>query len=127
MLAEKAKILILVDDFGQTRLADPGLFCVLTNILSRVELEGTMKVPFHWMTPELLLKSSANLKATSATDVYSVMMTSLVFLFLVITLLFPNFVSASDRFRYDSITSVVRAVLVENEDPDRPEDVDDER
>ena len=53
-------------------------------------------------------------------------MTSLVFLFLVNTLLFLNFVSASDRFRYDSITSVVRAVLVENEHPDRPEDVDDE-
>ena len=129
MLAANAEIHILVDDFGQTRLADPSLFCVLTNILSRVELEGTMKVPFRWMGPELLLgmlKSSANLKATFANDVYSVTMTSLVFLFLVNTLLFLNFVSASDRFRYDSITSVVRAVLVENEHPDRPEDVDDE-
>ena len=32
----------------------------------------------------------------------------------------------SDPFRYDSNTKVVRAALVEDERPDRPEDVDDE-
>jgi hypothetical protein len=65
----------LVDDFGQARLADPGLLCVLANGLSTVD--GTTKN--RWTAPELLKNPSA--KATFATDVYSVTMTSLVFLF----------------------------------------------
>ena len=112
----------MVDDFGQARLADPGLLCVLTNGLSRLKLEGKMRVPYRWMAPELLLgilKSSANLKATFATDIYSVSIISLVLFFfqLVITLLLINSVqeifTGSEPFTYDSNTKVVLAVLVE--------------
>ena len=61
---------VLIDGFGQVHLADP---CVLANGPSK--LRG--RIP--WMTPELL--ENPIVKSTFATDVYSVTMTSLVFLF----------------------------------------------
>jgi hypothetical protein len=67
----------VVDDFGQARLADPGLLYVLANGSSVVS--GTADAPCRWMAPELLKNSKA--KPTLATDVYSVTMTFLVFLF----------------------------------------------
>jgi serine/threonine protein kinase len=66
----------LVDELGKARLADPGLFSVLIN--SPLLATGTM-TSYRWMAPELLKDSSA--KATFATDVYSVTMTSLVVIF----------------------------------------------
>ena len=66
-----------MDDFGQARLADPGLLCVLAK--GRLLDNWTNKFPYRWMAPELLKKLPA--KATFATDVYSVTMTSLVFFF----------------------------------------------
>ena len=90
----------MIDDFGQARLADPGLLCVLDN--GPLTARGTMRIPnnwdiqirepYCWMAPELLKNPLA--KATFATDVYSFTMTSLVFLFhipLVLALLI-NFV-----------------------------------
>ena len=65
----------MIDDYGQALLADPGLLCVLSDLNDFSMLGG--RVP--WMALELLESSSA--KATFATDVYSVTMTSLVFLF----------------------------------------------
>ncbi|KAF8810525.1 kinase-like protein [Phlegmacium glaucopus] len=97
----------LVDELGKARLADPGLFSILAN--SPLLATGTM-VSYRWMAPELLKNSSA--KATFATDVYSVTMTSL------------EIFTASDPFEGDSDALVASQVL-HNQHPDRPEDVDD--
>ena len=61
---------VLIDGFGQARLADP---CVLANGPSK--LRGTIP----WMAPELL--ENPTVKATFATDVDSVGITFVVFLF----------------------------------------------
>ena len=130
MLATKAETHqsgVLIDDFGQARLADPGLLCVLANGLSI--RSGT--VLYRWMAPELL--RNPPVKATFASDVYSVTMTSLVFLFhiqLVNTLLLIIFLqeifTAGDPFGDVPDALVFKVAMVENKRPDRPEDVEDE-
>ncbi|KAF8803167.1 kinase-like protein [Phlegmacium glaucopus] len=98
----------LVDELGNARLADPGLHSVFAN--SPLIVSGTMNVLYRWMAPELLKNSSA--KATSATDVYSVTMTSL------------EIFTANDPFEGDSDALVASQVL-NNQRPERPEDVGD--
>ncbi|KAF8810899.1 kinase-like protein [Phlegmacium glaucopus] len=98
----------LVDELGNARLADPGLHSVLIN--SPLIASGTLNVSYRWMAPELLKNSSA--KATFATDVYSVTMTSL------------EIFTASDPFDGDSDALVASQVL-QNQRPERPEDIDD--
>jgi len=100
---------VLVDDFGQARLADPGLLCVVANSFSTID--GRMRVPYRWMAPELLENPSA--KATFATDVYSVTMTSL------------EIFTAGDPFRNVPNVLIAQVVIVENKRPDRPYLVDD--
>ncbi|KAF8804241.1 kinase-like protein [Phlegmacium glaucopus] len=97
----------LVDELGNARLADPGLYSVLDN--SPLLASGTM-VSYRWMAPELLKLSSA--KADFATDVYSVTMTSL------------EIFTASDPFESVS-DAMVPSQVVQNQRPDRPEDVGD--
>jgi len=99
---------VLVDNFRQARLADPGLLCVLTNGPSIV----SGRVPYRWMAPELLKIPPA--KATFATDVYSFTMTSL------------EIFTGGDPFRNVSNVLIAKTVVVENKRPDRPDDVDDE-
>ena len=67
----------MVDELGNARLGDPGLLGVLAK--SPLIVSGTMTVPYRWMAPELMKNSSA--KPNYSTDVYSVTMTSLVFIF----------------------------------------------
>ncbi|KAF8810368.1 kinase-like protein [Phlegmacium glaucopus] len=98
----------LVDELGKARLADPGLLSILTN--SPSISSGTM-VSYRWMAPELLKNSSA--KATFATDVYSVTMTSL------------EIFTASDPFEGDS-DAMIPSQVVQNQRPDKPDDVEDE-
>ncbi|KAF8810531.1 kinase-like protein [Phlegmacium glaucopus] len=98
----------LVDELGKARLADPGLYSVLAN--SPLLASGAM-VSYRWMAPELLKNSSA--KATFATDVYSVTMTSL------------EIFTASDPFEGHS-DALVPSQVLQNQRPERPEDVGDE-
>ncbi|KAF8810367.1 hypothetical protein BYT27DRAFT_7240850 [Phlegmacium glaucopus] len=70
-----------------------------------------MNVSYRWMAPELLTDSSA--RATFATDVYSVTMTSL------------EIFTASDPFEGDS-DALVLSQVVQNQRPDKPDDVEDE-
>jgi len=72
----------VVDELGNARLGDPGLLGVLAK--SPLIVSGTMTVPYRWMAPELMENPSA--KPNSSTDVYSVTMTSLVFIYLQIYL-----------------------------------------
>jgi len=104
---------VFVDELGQARLADPGLLCVLADRSLIVSLSETTEV-YRWMAPELLEDSLA--KATFATDVYSVTMTSL------------EIFTAEDPFEDvpDTRTvTLIRQVVNENKRPVRPDDVDD--
>ncbi|KAF8810194.1 kinase-like protein, partial [Phlegmacium glaucopus] len=98
----------LVDELGKARLADPGLISVLAN--SPLMASGTMNVSYRWMAPELLKNSSA--KATFATDVYSVTMTSW------------EIFTARHPFEGDN-DALVPSQVVQNQRPERPKDVGD--
>jgi len=99
----------LIDELGNARLTDPGLHSVLAD--SPLRVFGTNNVPYRWMAPELLGNQST--KPTIATDVYSVTMTSL------------EIFTARDPFHSVS-EALVRSRVVQNQRPDRPEDVGDE-
>ncbi|KAF8802856.1 kinase-like protein [Phlegmacium glaucopus] len=100
---------VLVDELGNARLADPGLLSVLTS--SPLILSGTMNVSYYrWMAPELLEDSSP--KTTFATDVYSVMMTSL------------EVFTASHPFEGVN-DALVPGQVLQSRRPDRPQDVGD--
>jgi len=101
---------VLVDDFGKTRLADPGL-CVFVGDRPLIfDLSGTMEVS-RWMAPEILGDSLG--KATFATDVYSVTMTSL------------EIFTAKNPFEDIPHIFTVTLFVIDNKRPDRPDDVDD--
>jgi len=98
---------ILVDELVNARLADPGLLSVLSS--SPLVKNGVASVPYRWMAPELIQKSSQN--PTFETDVYSVTMTSL------------EIFKGSDPFENVN-DALVPGQIVQDQRPSRPDDVE---